>query len=96
MVAAPTVISERRQRRQNLEFAEQRAVIAFQAPDRGDDLGRHAIGFLDTGKQRLMLFHLGDAVGDAGACEQPPGEVEEGALEHALAGIAFDHRLVKG
>ena len=96
MIAAPAVISKRRQRRQNLELAEQRAVIAFQAPDGGDDLRRHAIGLLDATKQRLMFFHLGDAVRDAGAGEQALGEIEESSLEDALAGIAFDHRLVKG
>ncbi len=79
----------------DLELAEQRAVIALEAPHRGDNLGRDAIGLLDTGKQCLMLLDLGDAVGNALTAKQALGKIEKGALEHALTGIAFDHRFIE-
>ncbi len=94
-VAAPAVISQGRQRRQDLELAEQRTVIALEAPHRGDDLARHAIGLLDAAEQRAVLVELGDAVGDAFAAEQTVGELQEGELEYALAGVALDHQLLE-
>ena len=95
MVAAPAIVSERRQRRQNLELAEQRAVIAFQSPDRGQHFRRHAIGLLDTGKQRVVLLDGVNAVRNAAAAEQAIGEIGEGAGEHRLAVVALDDGRVE-
>ena len=90
VVAAPAVIGERRQRRQDLEFAEIAAEVALQAPEGGDDRRRHAVFLLDLAEQRGVLLHLLLAVRDAIAADHAVGELQEGLVEHRLAMVAPD------
>ena len=94
-IGPPAVIGERRERAENIVVAEIGAEVAFQAPEGGEHRRRHAVFLLDLREQRRVLLDLGEAVGNARAAHHPVGELQKGLVEHRLAVIAADDRLVE-
>src|SRR6185503_18910051 len=76
-VGAAAVIGQRCERFERLVLALAAAKIALQAPERGDDRGRHAEVLVFARKYRLVLFHLCGAIGQTSACEHLVGHLQE-------------------
>ena len=102
-ILARPVIGERRQRLEHVVVAHLLAVIAFDAPDRDEDVFRHAIAVLQIGEHpRIGGFHLlahRHAVVGHGTVEIAPHRLDEfrlGQVRALHAGIARDagHRPV--
>jgi hypothetical protein len=80
-----------RQGRQGIhgvEIALHRAEIGLQAPEGGDDRGRHAVFGLCACEGVGVLLHLPRADLHAVGTDRAPGKLEEGLAENALGAVA--------
>jgi hypothetical protein len=89
------IMRQRHQRVHGVEIALHRAEIGLQAPEGGDDGGRHAVFGLCAGEGLGVLLHLplGADLHAVGA-DRAFGEFEEGLAEHALGAVAREHLAV--
>src|SRR4029079_6210365 len=71
------------------------AKIALQAPERGDDRGRHAEVLVFARKYRLVLFHLCGAIGQTSACEHLVGHLQEIRRKECRPAVDVDDALVE-
>src|ERR1700686_231827 len=94
-VAAAAVIGQRRERLERLVLALARAEIALQAPERGDDRGRHAEFLLLARKDRLVLLDLGRTLLQPVGSQHLVGEFEKVLREEALPAVDADDALVE-